>query len=461
MSDRDIFDIYATNPVAEFENAKVFIKNKYGVTEFNVKNQKFVNAINDVLVRDVLTRNKFIDLEEKKGNITYAIMEFQKTCELPITGHLDAKTMNAFEKLTSKGINEARLNDLLTSEDARIYLDHSYAGSSTTRYFKDKILQTKYLEPRFSSLQKGQLEVVKQTPYLEFMAKHKLIPADKGLWTNLEVEKGFLKFQKSKGLRLSGELDEATLVALKEDMDGINDKVFAINSDETFVYKNKVYQRFTDIPFQSSDNLSFSRTLSSEEVGYLMERGVKFVYNNPAYLKQRNKPFRIVYLISEEPIVVQKLYDLDEVHSKKLIELSSGLFNNKTIIKASSFEEMLVKQNEIIKNNEIPILIFHNNIDKTKLKLFNAECNFITCNSFNLKPDAYLTSTDFLDMQAIVQGITSSYQNKTLQGFYSDFTSNYYTYMKQKNQQTTLIYLGGAVAVGGGVYSIVFYNSKK
>lgn len=461
LSDRDLFNISATNPLAEFEAAKAFLKSKYGVTQFNVKNQKFINSVNDVLARDVLARNKLIDLKEKNGNIIYAIMEFQKTCELPITGNLDSKTINAFKKLTKKGIKNEQINDLYTSGNARIYLDHSYAGNFGTRLFKDKILQSKYLEPRFSILQKGKPDYSWKIPYLKFMANRKLIPADKELWTNLEVEKGFFKFQKSKSLRLSGELDQATLVALKEDMNGLNDKVFAINSDKTFMYKNKVYQKFTDIPFQSSDKLSFSRALSSEEAGYLMERGVKFVYNNPAYLKQRNKSFKIIYLISEEPTTVGKLYDLDEAHAKKLIELSSGLFKNKSITKASSFDEMIIKQNEIIKNNEVPVLIFHNNLDKTKLNIFNAECNFITCNSFNIKPDAYLTSTDFLDMQAIVQGITASSQNKTLQGFYSDFTTNYYSYMKQRHQQTTLIYLGGAVAVGGGVYSIVFYNSKK
>ncbi|MBK6381787.1 MAG: hypothetical protein IPF72_19855 [Chitinophagaceae bacterium] len=137
-----------------------------------------------------------------------------------------------------------------------------------------------------------------------------------------------------------------------------------------------------------------------------------------------------------------------------------GALSNQSIIKVSSIDEMVTKQNEILKAKEIPVLIFHNNIDQNVIKHFSPQTNFITCNSFNIKPDAYLTSTNFLDMKSITKSITKSYTNKTLQGFYSDFTLNYYAQMKFKNQQNTLIYIGGGAFVGGGVFTIVYYNSK-
>ncbi|RXM44161.1 hypothetical protein BOW57_09735 [Flavobacterium sp. YO64] len=462
LIDKDIIDVDATDFNKEFIAVTSILKKKYGVTQFNVKNQKFINAVNDVMARNVLANCKFIDLKQKNGNISFAVMVFQKYCKLPVTGKLDGKTINACNMLTYKGIKKKAVEEVVSSGSARVDFDYSYSGNSVIRKDVDMFLQSKYLKPeRMFSLTIDKTDSKWKIPYLKYIAGEKLISSDKELWTNIAVEKGFFRYQKNKGLQLTGELDNATLTALKRDIVERDDKIFAINSDETFLYKNKTYQKFTEVPFQSSDHLSFGRTLSSEEAGYLMKRGVKFVYNNKAYLRQRDKSFKIIYLISEDPATVQKLYDLDEANAKKLISFSAGLFRHKSITTVSSFDEMIAKQNEIIKNHEVPILIFHNNVDKIKLALFDPECNFITCNSFTVNPDAYLISTDYLDMQAIVQGITSSCQNKTLYGFYSDFTSCYFSYMKQKHQQTTLLYLGSAATIGGASYAIVYYNQKK
>jgi hypothetical protein len=461
MRDRDLINMDAVNPLKEYELALSIFKKKYSITNFEVSNSKFVHAVNDATARNILRKYNFIDISEMKGDITYAIMEFQKICKFPITGKLDIKIMKALNKLTINSQKAERLEVFYSRNHSNG--DLSYAGSSATRFFIDKILQTNYLTPTYLTssgkfMKKNNLEKGEIIKYLDFLATQKFIPNNRKLWTNLEVDKGLLKYQKINCLHLSGDLDDATIDMIKEE---INVNMFSDSFDGAFLYKKKKYNNFSDIPFESSDNLSFERSITKEQADHLMKRGVKFVYNNSAYISQKNKSFKIIYLISENTSTVKELYQLDEDHANRLIEMSSCLLSNKTIVKVESFDEMLVKQNEIIKNNEVPILIFHNSIDKTNLGIFDPESNFITCNSFNIKPDAYLASTDFLDMQAIIEGINLSYHNNTLQDFYSDFTSNYYLNMEQKHQQTTLMYLGGGVVVGGGVFAIAFYNSKS
>jgi hypothetical protein len=235
---------------------------------------------------------------------------------------------------------------------------------------------------------------------------------------------------------------------------------FKQNSSDNYSYDNKQYGRFKDVPFQSTDNLYFDHAPTQEEAAYLIEKGVKFVYNNPAYLKQKDKPFRIIYLISDDVNLVKDLYELDDAHAQELIKYSSKLPTNYTIFKVSSYGEMLAKQDEVLSGNEIPVLIFHNSVKQRTLTQFNPEANFITCNSFELNAKSYLTSIDLLDMQAIIEAVNSSHSALTLEGFYNKFTAAYHSHMSAYHQQNTLIYLGGGIVVSAGVYAIAYYNKK-
>jgi hypothetical protein len=121
---------------------------------------------------------------------------------------------------------------------------------------------------------------------------------------------------------------------------------------------------------------------------------------------------------------------------------------------------MIDVQNEVLGNNEIPVLIFHNSVKKHTLKRFNSESNFITCNSFSISTESYLTSLDLLDMRAIIEAVNSSYSSTTLEEFYNQFTAAYHTHMAEYHQLNSLIYLGSGLAVGGGVFAIAYYNKK-
>ncbi|MBC7890220.1 MAG: hypothetical protein H7Z13_20285 [Ferruginibacter sp.] len=232
------------------------------------------------------------------------------------------------------------------------------------------------------------------------------------------------------------------------------------NSDGSYNYNKKRYISFEQIPFENSDNLYLKDGLTQRQANHLIERGVKFVFNNSAYLKQKDKSFRVIYLISDNIPTVMKLYEIDEANAKTLVANSSVSFNNDKIIKVSSFDDMIIKQNEILDKNEVPILIFHNSVKQITLDRFNSESNLITCNSFEVNPKSFLVSTDLLDMTAIIEGVNSSYLNKTLESFYNHFTSSYYAYMLQRNQNFTLIYLSSGVGVAGGIGAIAYYNKK-
>jgi len=472
LHDRDLFNIKLANPLEEFDLLTLELKKKYGVSNLDVADEKFITAVNDATARKILNRLNIIDLKETENDISYGILEFQKMYKLPISGRLTSKTIVAIEKQTRKGLqNQERIERALfsinqTKIDNAVWSDYLKQNNFDNSYEK---LHTLYLTPRPPEILKTKVirnikleeeDLKQKINYLEYLAKKGFISSDKNKWTNLEVDKGIFKFQTGKGLKKTGEFDALTVLTIKEETPVSKNKYFIDNKDGTFIYENKNYSRFNEIPFQNSDILSFDRSLKPEEATHLMKRGVKFVYNNPAYLRQKDKQFKIVYLISNDIPTVKKLYAVDESNANKLIKYSASLLSNKSIIKASSFDEMIIKQNEILKNNQVPVLIFHNSVAHVKLNSFNSKSNIITCNSFSIKPDAYLTSTDLLDMEAIIEGLSSSYQNATLQEFYSTFTARYYSYMKQKHQQTTLIYLGGGTVIGGGIYTIAFYNPK-
>lgn len=246
----------------------------------------------------------------------------------------------------------------------------------------------------------------------------------------------------------------------KKAEDASRSKSFSQNSKESYNYNNKQYNNFQDIPFQASDNIYLDRGLTSEEAAYLIKRGVKFVYNNSAYLKQKDKPFKVIYLISDDVNLVKNLYELDDANAKELINFSSKLPENESIIKVSSYEDMLTKEKEVLGNNEVPVLIFHNSVKQRTLNSFNPESNFITCNSFEVNAESYLTSIDLLDMRAIIEGINSSFSNLTLEDFYYKFTNTYHSYMAEHHQQNTLIFIGSMAGLSGGVYAIAYYNKK-
>lgn len=227
--------------------------------------------------------------------------------------------------------------------------------------------------------------------------------------------------------------------------------------DGSYTYGNNDYNRFDDILFSAGDNVFIERSLTSQEASYLMQRGVKFVFSNPAFERQRSKPFKIIYLISEDVETVKSLYELDADHASKLIDYSSNIDKDEKIIKANSYNEMLAKESIVRANNEVPILIFHNNLQKPLTEL-HSEVNFITCNSFMLNPESYLTSTDFLDMRAIIEAVNKSYSGETLAEFYNNFTNAYYAHMLKKHKLTTLVYIGGGVGMAGGISAIAYYN---
>lgn len=230
-------------------------------------------------------------------------------------------------------------------------------------------------------------------------------------------------------------------------------------SDGYHSYRNQTYYRFEDIPFHPSDNIYFDNALTSEQAAHLMSRGVNFVYNRYAALSQGAKPFKLVYLISDEISAVQNLYDLDYSMAQKLIEMSAELLSDQKIIKVSSYSEMIAQQNEILANGEVPVFIFHNN-QSSRLNSFSPEANFITCNSFELSPESYLSSTTVIDMRAVIKAINYSYSNGNLEDFYRNFTAHYSDHMKNHHRVKTLIYIGVGVGTSAGVGAIAYYNSN-
>ena len=247
----------------------------------------------------------------------------------------------------------------------------------------------------------------------------------------------------------------------KKSNHGSNFKQLFADANQGYTYNNKKYNNFKDIPFSQNEEIFFNRALSSYEADYLMKRGVKFVYNSNAYLKQKDKSFKIIFLISDDFKTVKKLYELDDANAKKMLDFSSEILSNKSIEKVSTYEEMIAKQNEALAENKVPILVFHNSVKTQTLNRFSERSNFITCNSFSVDPKSYLTSTDLLDMRAIIEGINVSYSSENLEGFYYNFTSKYYSHMADKHKYTSLVYIGTGISVGGGVVAIAYYNSKS
>jgi hypothetical protein len=234
---------------------------------------------------------------------------------------------------------------------------------------------------------------------------------------------------------------------------------FNYNSDGTYSYRNKQYNNFDDIPFQNTDNIYLERELTPQQAAHLMNRGVKFVYNHPAHLSQGHKQFKIIYLMPDDINAVKELYELDNTNARKLMSYSSEIQNREKIIKVSSYEEMVVEQDQALGNGEIPVLIFHNSAKENDMfRQFDSRSNFITCNSFNVNPASYFTSTDLLDMRAIIEGVNSCYSSSTLEEFYKNFSTVYYDHMSQHHQQLTLVYIGTGAAIGGGTFAIGYYN---
>lgn len=254
--------------------------------------------------------------------------------------------------------------------------------------------------------------------------------------------------------------DPPPLQEIRTAEDAKRSKSYSKNSESSYHYNNQEYTRFQDIPFHTTDQLLFDHAPTASEAQHLIKRGVKFIYNSSAYTHQKDSRYRIVYLIAGDVPSVKTLYDVDDLNAKRLLFFSANLINNEKIIKVSSLQEMFAKQNEILGENEIPVLVFHNNIESSLIGNFNKASNIITCNSFEVNPEAYLTSLDLLDLRAIVEAVNSSYHTQTLGEFYDSFTSSYYTHMNSYHQQNTLIYLGGGLVVGGGVYAIAYYNKK-
>lgn len=217
---------------------------------------------------------------------------------------------------------------------------------------------------------------------------------------------------------------------------------------------------FYAIPFKPTDNVYLKEELSKEQATYLMEKGVKFVYSNDAYLMQKDKKFRVIYLMTDDIEKLKTLYEIDDASAKTLVANFQTSINNDVILKASSIEEMITMQNEILDQDEIPVLIFHNSASKNMKGVFAKESNVITCNSFLLEPSSYMVSTDLLDMMTIIKAVNTSWNQSNLQDFYRQFTSSYYKGMYSKKQQQTLIYLAGAAGVTGGITTIVYYNKK-
>ncbi len=233
------------------------------------------------------------------------------------------------------------------------------------------------------------------------------------------------------------------------------------NSDGSYTYKDFKYKSFSDIPFKTGEEIYFEEKITSEMAKDLMKKGVNFVYHNAGYLNQRNKGFKVIYLISDEVNVMKNLYELDEEYAKALIDYSANIQQSEKIIKVSSFNSMIEKQNEVLRNNEIPILVFHNGGKKIGIPRFNPEANFITCNSFETNPDSYLVSTQLLDMQAVITAVNKGAESETLSQFYSNFTTSYSTHMRNQHQQFVLTCLAGTGGVGGGAYAIAYYSHKN
>lgn len=236
---------------------------------------------------------------------------------------------------------------------------------------------------------------------------------------------------------------------------------FVKNPDGTYTYKGTLYNNFNDIPFQQGSNLYVDDMLTSEQASHLISKKIKFVHNKTAYLEQRDKQYSVVFLISDDVDITRSLYDLDEENAKLLIGYASEIRSTSSIQKASSYGDMLRLEKEIIEKGEIPVVVFHNKMKVPSFMQLDNKTNIITCNSFTINPEAYLTSTDLLDMRAIIEGVNNGVDNLTLGGFYNDFTSTYYSHMEIRHQQHTLIYLGAGAAFIGSIGLTAYYSKSN
>ena len=232
------------------------------------------------------------------------------------------------------------------------------------------------------------------------------------------------------------------------------------NPDGTYVFRDEIYLRFEDIPFNSSDKIYVNHQLTQDEVNNFIDKGVKFVFNNTSYLQQKDKSFRIIFLISNDVSEVKNMYDLDKFHAEKLIEFAKDIEDKETIIKVSSLDRLIKVQNELLKKDIVPVLIFHNSSQLDGIKGIDSSSNLITCNSFQITPDSYLTSVDLLDLRSVIKAVNDSYSKPTLEHFYEDFATSYQNEILRNQQNSTLLLLSGGLTAGGGVYAIVYYKKK-
>lgn len=233
------------------------------------------------------------------------------------------------------------------------------------------------------------------------------------------------------------------------------------NENGFYHYSGHTYSRFDEIPFHSMDQVYLEGELTADKAAYLMSKGVKFCFNNSMHQVQREKSFKIIFLISEDVETVKMLYNLDDENARKLIRYTSSVIENPSIIKSESFEAMLLRQQEVLSDGEVPVLVFHNNISPEMIVGLDPSTNIITCNSFRVSPRAYLSSTDLIDINGVVKGLEAGSERGNLKAFYNEFTNAYYEHMRLQRQKTTLIYIGGGIGVGGGVYAVAYYNQDN
>ncbi|UOE50009.1 hypothetical protein MTO98_02850 [Mucilaginibacter sp. SMC90] len=236
---------------------------------------------------------------------------------------------------------------------------------------------------------------------------------------------------------------------------------FRKNSDGTYTYRGYIYNKFDDIPFEQATNLYVNDVVTSEEAAHLIARKVKFVHNKKAFMDQQKKSYKVVFLISDEVDVTKNLYDLDDENAKLLIKYASEINQVSRVQRASSYDEVLKFEREIIENGEIPVVVFHNNVKAASFMQLNRKTNIITCNSFTVNPEAFLTSTDLLDMRAVIEGVNSAVNNSTLSEFYNNFTAIYYSHMARHHQKQTLIYFGIGTAFIGSVGLTAYYSQSE
>jgi hypothetical protein len=126
-----------------------------------------------------------------------------------------------------------------------------------------------------------------------------------------------------------------------------------------------------------------------------------------------------------------------------------------------------VLQDQVIKNHKTPIMVFHNDYEFPSIPgiPLSDATHIITCNSFEINPNAYLTTTTFIDMEATIKSINSALTQPTTRGFYNSFIDNYGISIKQINNQQALVWLGrGALissGIGGGIYTVVYLTSNN